>query len=78
MQTDIGGWLRLLLVALPGDFCLPFITIHYTNNLLTCIVRRCDLSVKDGSNLSKINRTIISLFIFGTKKLSEESLTMDR
>ena len=24
LSPGIGGWLRLLLVALPGLFCLPF------------------------------------------------------
>ena len=27
LPPGVGGWLRLLLVALPGLFCLPFFSV---------------------------------------------------
>ena len=32
LPPDVRGWLRLLLVALPGLFCLPFLKIFKTGN----------------------------------------------
>ena len=42
---DVGGWLRLLLVALPGLFCLPFFK-HCFSYINICQVPRDLLKTK--------------------------------
>ena len=50
LPPDVGGWLRLLLVALPGLFCLPFCYFCYSRptsfgqvSVLVIFVLKCFL-----------------------------------
>ena len=53
LPPGVGGWLRLLLVALPGRFCLPFYSLYNTklrHQIHFLRVRRHQaLSMKRGS-----------------------------
>ena len=83
LPSGVGGWLRLLLVALPGLFCLHFfmwrsvVTIALTTHQIhTYLIISCinDVSVKSDLKFyfmgicKDVNTNFCHLYIFQSKQ----------